>query len=260
VVRELRALTGRALELDPTLGEAYASLGILKLFFEWDWAGAEVALRRAIELNPSDAHAWHHLANYHSATGSPRAARDARERAVQLDPLNARTRIVLARDYLVMHDYERALGHARRAAQLDPTNGLLLGSGPSLPAGAAEALVGMGRVAEGLEEYLHVAALRGATVDELQAMREAYAEAGLPGFWRRWLALDLRQSGPSPDPVRMAATHLMTGDTALAMDWLDRAYDERNPGLIYVLREPVYQGMRAHPRVVRIAHAMKFPD
>ena len=45
-VREMRAAVARALELDPNLGEAYVALGILKLFYEWDWPSAEHALRR----------------------------------------------------------------------------------------------------------------------------------------------------------------------------------------------------------------------
>ena len=113
VLAQLRTLTARALALDPELGEAHAALGILRLFYEWDWNGAHAALLRAIELNPNDAHAWHHLGNYHSAMGAAQAAVAAREKAVQLDPLNGRTRIVLSRDYLIAGDYDRALEQAR---------------------------------------------------------------------------------------------------------------------------------------------------
>jgi TolB-like protein/Tfp pilus assembly protein PilF len=259
VVAQLRTLTARALELDPELGEAYASLGILRLFFEWDWSGAHAVLLRAIELNPNDAHAWHHLGNYHSAMGEMQEALAAREKSVQLDPLNGRTRIVLSRDYLNAGDFDRALEQARRAAQLDPLNPLQLGRGPGLPVGAAEVLLRQGHERESMEEYVRLATLRGATPEELEAMRDGYASSGMTGFWKAWLAMDLRQSGPSPDPVRMAATHLVAGDTALALDWLDRAFDERNPGLIYLHRDPVISGMRAHPRVQRISRAMKFP-
>jgi TolB-like protein/DNA-binding SARP family transcriptional activator len=259
VVAQLRTLTARALDLDPEMGEAHASLGILRLFYEWDWSGAHAALLRAIELNPNDAHAWHHLGNYHSSMGEMKEALAARERAVQLDPLNARTRVPLARDYLVAREYDRALEQARRAAQLDALNPLLLGRGPGLPSGAAEVLLRQGHEQEAVEEYVRIATLRGATRDELEAMRDAYASSGMTGFWKVWLAMDLRQSGSAPDPVRMAATHLVAGDTAQALDWLDRAFEERTPGLIYLHRDPVISRLRAHPRVVRIARAMKLP-
>lgn len=260
VVAELRTLTARALELDPSIGEAYASLGILKLFFDWDWRGAEAALRRAIELNPNDAHAWHHLANYHAAAGQIAEAATARERAVQLDPLNARSRIVLASDHMLAGDSERALAEARRAEQLDPSNPLLLGRGPSLPAGAPMVLRTQGRLDEAVEEYLRVASMRGATAAEIDAMRDAYEAAGITAFWREWLAMDVRQSGASPDPVRMAATHMLAGDSVQALDWLERAFDERNPGLIYLRRDIAFTPLHPHPRFQRLAAAMNFPN
>jgi TolB-like protein len=260
VLAQLRPLIDRALELDPNMAEAYVSLGELKLFYEWNWSEAKAALLRAIEINPNTSLAWHHLANYYSATMSLRDAVEAREKAVALDPLNGRSRITLSRDLLLVQDYDRAMDQARRAAKLDPLNPLLLGRGPSLPAGAAEVLLWQGRSDEAVEEYLRIATLRGAAIEELQGMRDGYASAGMPGFWRRWLAMDLRQSGASPDPLRVAATHLIIGDTARGLDLLDRAFEERTPGLIYLRRDPVLAGFRTHPRVERIARAMKFPD
>ena len=51
-LRKARAAVERALELDPDLAEAHSALGLVRFYFEWDWAGAEAELRRAIELNP----------------------------------------------------------------------------------------------------------------------------------------------------------------------------------------------------------------
>jgi hypothetical protein len=120
-------------------------------------------------------------------------------------------------------------------------------------------LLAQGHEREAVEDYLRIATLRGATPDELQAMRDGHASAGMTGFWKAWLVMDLRQSGPSPDPIRMAATYVLAGDTVQGLDWLDRAFVERTPGLIYLRRDPVLGGMRDHPRVQRIARAMKHP-
>jgi TolB-like protein/DNA-binding SARP family transcriptional activator/Flp pilus assembly protein TadD len=259
-VREHRALVDRALELDPTLGEAYAALGILKLFFDWDWEGARQALARAIELNPNDPHAYHHLANYLHAMGRPGEAAAARERSVELDPLNARTLITLGNDYLVAGDFDRALASHRRALQLDPVIPLALGLGPNLPAGPAEVFRLQGRNDEAVEEYVKVATLRGASASELNALRSAYAASGMPGFWRNWLEMDLRQSASAPNSLRIAATWAMIGDTTRTFQWLDRAFDEHNPGLIYLRSHVSFETLRSHPRMVRIVSAMKFPD
>lgn len=81
----------------------------------------------------------------------------------------------------------------------------------------------------------------------------------MPGFWRSWLAMDLRQSESTPDPLRVASLWALIGDTAQAFHWLDRAYDERNPGLI-LLRSGSFENLHSHPRVARILTEMRFPD
>jgi TolB-like protein len=259
-ISDMRAAVARALALDPTLGEAYAALGILRLFFEWDWEGAEQALRRAIELNPSDAHAYHHLANYLRAMGRNDEAVGARERAVELDPLNARTGILLGADYATTGDLDRAMLQYQRALRLDPVNPLALGLGPALPVGPAGVYLSQGRDKEAVEEYVRIAALRGASAGELDSMRGAFARAGMQGFWRSWLDLDLRQSGSTPDPLRIATLWVMIGDTAQALHWLDRAYGERNPGLILLGSGSAFEPLHSHPLVARIRKEMRLPS
>lgn len=255
---EYRALTARALELDPMLGEAHAALGIQRLFFDWEWEAAEQALRRAIALNPNDAHAFHHLGNYLRVVGRTGEAVAARARAVELDPLNARTINLLASDYRAAGHSERALLYYQRAFEIDPTHPLILGSGPWMPNNRALVFEQQGRLDEAIDEYIRVATLRGALPDELDELRSAFKAAGMPGFWARWLEMDLRQTDV-PDPFRIAKLSLLSGDTTRAFDLLDRAYAERNPGLIFLNVDEVFANVRSHPRVTRILTAMKFP-
>lgn len=258
---ELRALVDRALELDPTLGEAHSALGIVRLFWDWDWAGAERSLRRAVALNPSDAHAYHHLANYFNVMGLPEDALAARSRSAELDPLNPRTVAVLAGDYLTLGDHERALELYRRVMKLDPVHPLLIGSGPWLPGGPGNVYEAQGRHPEAVDEYARVAALRGATPVEVDALRNAFARGGMPAFWGAWLEMDQRQMPDLQDPLRTAKLLLLSGDTVQAMEWLERAFEARNPGLVLLVREmpATFAGMTWHPRVARIIAAMKLP-
>lgn len=259
-VAEMRSLTSRALELDPALGEAHVALGILKLFFEWDWEGAGRALRRAVALNPNDAHAYHHLANYLGAMLRTADAVAARERSIELDPLNARTRFVVAGEYLFIGQADRALEEYQRAFQLDPLNPLGLGLGPALPASAGIAHMAAGHTDEAVEDFLRVALLRNAVPRDLDAMRRAYAADGMAGFWRAWLDMDSRQSGGAPNTLRAASLHAVIGDTARALDGLERAFDERNPGLIYLRSSIGFAGLRNHPRVQGVLGRMKLPS
>lgn len=256
---QLRTFTARALELDPSLGEAHVTLGVLRLFFDWDWKGAEQALHRAIELNPNDAHAWHHLANYLRATGRAEEGVAARRRSLELDPLNARTAVLVGSDYGGIGDFERALTYYRRALKLEPAHTFTLGSGPLLPQGDAEIFAAQGRFAEATEEYLRIASLRGARQQEIEALRAAFAASGMPGFWRRWIEMDLRQSEGAPDALRMAKLWTLAGDTSTALQWLERAYSARHPALIYLRSDPTLARLRTIPRVVQMLTAMGFP-
>ncbi|HUG39301.1 MAG TPA: hypothetical protein VMM12_02395 [Longimicrobiales bacterium] len=73
--------------------------------------------------------------------------------------------------------------------------------------------------------------------------------------------MDQRQKPDLQDPLRTAKLSLLAGDTAQAMDWLDRTFEERNPGLVMLGRGPQssLDGMQDHPRVARIIAAMRLP-
>jgi TolB-like protein/DNA-binding SARP family transcriptional activator/cytochrome c-type biogenesis protein CcmH/NrfG len=256
-VREMRAAVARALELDPNLGEAYVGLGILKLFYEWDWPSAEQALRQAVRLSANDAHAWHNLANYLDVVGRLEEAVDARLRGVALDPLDARLRMILGVEYTLMGKLDDALLQYEHALRLDPSNALVLGLGPALPGGPVRIFLARRQDAEAVQELIRVAALRGATAAELEAMRGAFAKAGIRGVWRVWIDMDMRQHGGAIDPLRAAVLWASAGDTEQALDWLERAHAERNPGLIFLRSERAFVGLQSNPRFVRIVKEMK---
>ena len=111
-----------------------------------------------------------------------------------------------------------------------------------------------------MDDLLRIAALRGATAAELTAMRDGFATSGMSGVWRIWLEMDLRQFGNRINPLRAAALSAAAGDTTRALDWLERAYADRNPGLVFARWDAAFAGLRSHPRFLRIISAMKFPD
>jgi tetratricopeptide (TPR) repeat protein len=81
-----RAAALRALSLDDTLAEAHLSMGEVKLYYEWDMAGAESYFQRALELDPNSARAHMHYGWYLDIVGRPDEAGPRMERAVELDP------------------------------------------------------------------------------------------------------------------------------------------------------------------------------
>ena len=111
---------------------------------------------------------------------------------------------------------------------------------------------------EVVDEYLRIGSMRGTSESEVEDLRAAFRRDGLPAFWRSWLAFDLRHSGSNPDPVRVANFHVLAGDTAQALLWLERASAERNPALIYIFADPNFAALHEHPRFRRIFQQMKF--
>jgi TolB-like protein/DNA-binding winged helix-turn-helix (wHTH) protein/Tfp pilus assembly protein PilF len=114
-----KEMAKRALELDESLGEAHATLGLISQNFDRDWGGAESEYRRAIELNPNyaTAHQWYgeHLAlrgRFDEGLEEMKIARD-------LDPLS----LVIIKDmgevYYAARKYDEAIGFFRKALDMD---------------------------------------------------------------------------------------------------------------------------------------------
>lgn len=110
-----------------------------------------------------------------------------------------------------------------------------------------------------VDEYVRIASIRGASAGELESLRAAYPRGVMSAFWRKSLEFDVRHAGSKPDPARVATFHALAGDTAQALEWLERAFAERNPSLIYVYADPTFAALRAHPRFRRILQEMHFP-
>ena len=110
----------KALSLDDSLPEAHLAVGMYKLYYEWDWIGAEYALRRAIELNPNLVEAHYHYAWMMELLGRRDEAMRAGEITRELDPLDPFMLGWLADQYRNAGMYEKAIATAQDAIDLNP--------------------------------------------------------------------------------------------------------------------------------------------
>ncbi len=78
----------KAVEFDPVLADFHAPLGPVKLFYEWDWFGAEKEFKRMIEFNPDFSHGHSLYGYYLAAMGRLDEAKAATKRAQQIEPLS----------------------------------------------------------------------------------------------------------------------------------------------------------------------------
>jgi TolB-like protein/Tfp pilus assembly protein PilF len=114
-----KAAALKALEIDDSLAEANTALGAVRLFYEWDWSGAEQALRRAIELNPN--YVWGHAdwSHWLLARGRYEEAITETQIAIELDPLSAGLIFKLGQKLCYLRDYDRSLEPLQKTLELD---------------------------------------------------------------------------------------------------------------------------------------------
>jgi serine/threonine-protein kinase len=242
-----REAAARAIELDPSSAEAHATRGFVRLICDWDAAGALAELREAVELNPDrpEPHQW--LAWCQVAHGEIAAGLESWQRALKVDPLSA---VVINENgwpYSYARLDEQALDWYRRAIEIDPALGLAHYN-------AGWALHRLGRLDEAISAYERGVELSGGAPFMRAFLATAFADAGRPEDARRILddllarATHAHGMGLS---IAMAAESL--GEQDLALDWLDRALEEREPFLFALGLDDAWMdfaSLRDHPRFI----------
>jgi len=120
VASRARAAVMRALELDDTLAQAHTSLGRILLYYDRDWAGAEVELRRAIEIDPAYAEGHHSYSHLLLPAGRVAESLAESMRAREIEPLDLGINTHLGWHFLYSGDFDRAADHCRFAIEIDP--------------------------------------------------------------------------------------------------------------------------------------------
>ena len=230
----------RAIELDPTLGEPHAALA--KAHDQaWEWDAAEREYRRALELNPGYATAYHWYSMHLRVRGRPREALAAIQKAKALDPLSLVIRVNVADTHLVLGDLRAALAEGEEilALQLSAQRGHLVLGLVNIQAGRYE------EAATQLERALALGGERRMLV----SLGVAYARAG-----RRADALGIlermRREREEEEllGVGMAAVYTALGDHDQAFRWLEQEYAARSGALPNVRWNVHYDSLRNDPR------------
>ncbi len=231
----------KALALDSTLAEAHTSLALIQLHHELDWDGAGERLRRAIELNPNYAFAQHFYGEYLMLRGRLEEGRSFLERAVQLEPHNVVFAIGATSVDYAAGRHDRAIEKLQKVLALDPKSHMphfILGWN-YLNLGEFDKAIDAFQKARGLEDdpdvmhSLGVAyALAGKRKEALEKLAELHALAK-----RRYVT-----------PFSFAMVHTALGDKDEAIAWLEKAYADRSPTIIWLKMEPLFDPLRTDPR------------
>src|SRR5207237_2880459 len=110
----------KAVELEPDLADAHATLAVILAQFDWDWVGAEREFKVAIQKNPNNSHARMFYGNVLTFMGRHEEGIAEGRRARELDPLSPLASFILGMDYHLAGRYEPAIQEYERALQVNP--------------------------------------------------------------------------------------------------------------------------------------------
>jgi len=248
VADEARAAAERALALDPDLGEAEASLGLLASS-EWRWEEAERRYRRGLELSPGYVVGLHWYGNYLSMTGRHDEAVATLRQALSLDPLSLPIQMALATTFFFGGRLEEAVAVCQKAIELDPA---------FAPAyfNLTNFVMQKMRYDEALRvmtEFSRVAPAQmpPGTVEEL---RVGYADGGARGLWEaalRSTSARMQDLGPIAY-FDMATACAQLGRVDEAFGHLERLVASRDPRAPQVAWDPSLTPLHSDPRFAEI--------
>jgi TolB-like protein/DNA-binding winged helix-turn-helix (wHTH) protein/Tfp pilus assembly protein PilF len=242
----MRTAVARALAIDDDLADAHTARALLLAFHEWRFADAEPAFRRALALNPVDAtvHSWY--AQYLIAIGRPDEALAESRRAAELDPLSLWIHTSWSIRLYWTRRYDEAIAQCRKTLELDPT---YLGARRYLALAYAQ----KGAFEQAISELEQTASGSSQTPLTLADLGYVYGRAGRSADAHRIIAeLTNRSAREYVPPYALALVHAGLGDNEHAVEWLERAYEERSPRLVFLNVEPMLDGLRSEARFERL--------
>jgi len=248
-----RAAATRALQLDESLAEARSSEAFVKLFYDWDWAGAEREFHRTFEVDPNYSIARQWYAMELAALGRHREAVRENERGLEIDPLslsiNATSSLLL---YFVRR-YDQGLEQGLATVEMDPNffashfvSGL--------------ALEQKGQLEKAIVEFRASANLSGRWPLFVGAYGHTCAAAGDREEARKAVA-ELRDTSVRKyvSSFAVASVYAGSGDKDLTLDWLEKAFDERAAWMIFLNVHPYFDFLRREIRFQKLLTKIGLP-
>ena len=240
----------KAIALDEDLAEAHASLAWCLFIYEWNWTEAVAEFERAIALDPAyaTAHQWYAFAL--ASRGELDKALVEGHTAQELDPSSVSARRSLAWLYYYARRFGQARYHLERALAMNPAaeeTYRVLGLTLAMDGQAAEAervlrravlMHGSGSYTYGTLGY---ALARSGKLDEARGIADG---------------LERLREREYVSPVALATVHLGLGNNSRALDWAERAIEERRGWLAYLTVNPLVDPLRGEPRFEALVERM----
>jgi tetratricopeptide (TPR) repeat protein len=246
-----KAAALKALEIDAGLAEAQATLCFIQIWSDWDWANAERTCKRAIAINENAAEGHRAYAVLLSDLGKHERAIAEARRARELDPLSLLTNVIEAHALHYAGRNTEALSRLQATLELDRNFWIAhLFTG--------KVLVAQHRFKEALQEFAKARELSHGNSEAVSLLGYTFALDGDRSAATRALAELLDRSRRSyVPPFNIAMIYNGLGERARTLDWLEKAYADRDVRLTFLKVERKWDPLRSDPRFASLARRMK---
>ena len=250
---QAKKLAQKALELDPSLGDAHAAHGFVVCYWEWEWPAAEEEFKRAIALNPNGGTGHHVYALYLGEMGRSEESIAEMRKALELDPVSVLAQRNLGWLYKVAHQPEKAIEQYRKVLEMDPNSG----DGHS---GLGSVYVLLGRHAEAIAELREARRLSEDDALVLAYLSCAHAAAGNRREAQKLIReLEQMSTRRYVAPYYVAMVYAALGEREQTFRWLAKALEERNDSLVDLKVDPAFAPLHSDPRFQDLLRRMNFP-
>jgi TolB-like protein len=248
-----KAALKKALAIDPELAEAHASLGWIKMFYDWDWNGAEKEFLQAIRAYPDYApvHIWYGM--FLTITGRFDESLREMKKAQELEPLESLNNTMVGWSYYMARRFDTAKDIFKKVIETEPNfmiaHWYLAGSYLALK-NLNDAIITAQKLVQ----------LSGGALFALASLVIAFSTAGMK---EEMLTILERMQEVSKhhyhSPFNMAISQLGTGDNEKVLGLLEQAYSERESMMAFISTIPVFDNVRNDPRYQELIRKMGLP-
>jgi len=253
----------KALSIDESLAAGHISMGACRLFYDWDWPGAEREAQRAMELNAAYAKAIEVNTNYDDehhfycqaldTMGKPRESIDEMRKVLALDPLSVAMRFEMSFSLYIVRDYDQAIAEGLKALEMDPG---FIGSYGCV----AQAYEQKGKGAEAIAYMQKARTLFGNDPGVLSELACAYAVSGQKAEAQKLVdALTARTAREYIEPTLIGLIHIGLGNKNQAFEWLEKAYNARSSWMTWLKVEPKFDPLRSDERFRDLVRRVGIP-
>ncbi|NOT48401.1 MAG: protein kinase, partial [Acidobacteria bacterium] len=247
-----KAAAEKAIEIDDTLAEGHAALGLIIFWYDWDWNAAENQYKRALQLDPNSADSLQYYAVFLSNTGRHAEALAKIKRARELDPLSLRINAVEGMLLLHAGQTDEAIARLQKTLELDPNYRLANSF-------VARAYIEKGMFAEAATATHKAKELAPDSWEINSFGAYALAKSGKLTEARAELDAMLKVSKTRyASPYGIALVYNGLGETEKTLDYLEKAFAEKDVRMVFLKVEPKWNNLRSEPRFIALMRRMNF--